>query len=477
MEGMQPWWMSAKIYELYIDKFAGDLRGLTLRLDYFTALGINTLHLLPHYPSPMVDDGYDITDYRSVRPQLGTLDDFKILLVEAHARGIKIIIDFVLNHTSREHPWFLEARQDSTSAKRGYYLWSTTATEFAKADNPFPDMKPHNWIYNSDTDDYYFATYYPGQPDLNWDNAEVFDAMLGHMEFWAALGVDGFRLDAVPHLVKREGTTCVGLPETHRVIKRIRARLEKNYPTVVLLAEAHQTPALTKTYFGKGDECHLAYHFPLMEQLWLNILLRKGDIAQMIQDTYNIPKNCQWVTFLRNHDEISLRTLPAVESDQLVRALDPEKRYLFRKGQTTCVRVATALGGDESKILAALRLLYEQPGVPVMYYGDELGMPNSSLTGDRFDTRRYVRGTFDWAHTDKQMADPDSLWHRVSLVIKSSHPIAHTAAHEGPGGKNNTTHLPAVRTPRAGRRRAPLDGKGAHVQPRVKRAPRSRRPL
>ena len=469
------WWKSAKIYELYIDKFAGNIRGLIERLDYFPALGIDTHHILPHYPSPMVDDGYDIVDYRGVRKELGTPDDFKELLAQAHARGLRIIVDFVLNHTSRLHPWFLEARASKHNPKRSYYLWSTTGEEFAAAENPFPDMKPRNWIYNSDTDDYYFATYYPGQPDLNWDNEEVFNEMVGNMEWWAHLGVDGFRLDAVPHLIKREGTTCVGLPETHEVIRRIRARLESRYPSVILLAEAHQTPSLTKTYFGKGDECHLAYHFPLMEALWMAAMERAqgkpleahARIQKMLADTADIPANCQWATFLRNHDEISLATLPSFDREALVGWLDPEHRYPFRKGQTTSVRIATAMRGQSARILEIFASLYRAPGAPIMYYGDEIGMTNSHAMEFMLDTRRHVRGAFNWEEAEHQMKDRGSLWSAVSLLIKSSRPEGDTAFY----GESDNTHLQRVRTSRAGHKKPRAHGKNPDAQPHRKDAP------
>ena len=246
MEGETYWWKSAKIYELYIDKFAGDLKGLTQKLDYFTELGVDCLHLLPHYPSPMVDGGYDVADYRGVRPELGTLDDFKILVEQAHTKNICVIIDFVLNHTSEAHPWFVEARASKHNPKRDYYLWSECGTEFANAINAFPDIKPGNWIYNEQTSDYYFATFYPQQPDLNWNNPQIVQEMLTIIDFWVNLGVDGFRLDAVPHLIKRGDTTCKGLPEVHAILKKIRTHIEARWPEVVLLAEAPEALEDTK---------------------------------------------------------------------------------------------------------------------------------------------------------------------------------------------------------------------------------------
>lgn len=413
------WWKEARLYELYIDKFASDIKSLTTKLDYFTKLGINTLHILPHYPSPMVDDGYDISDYRGVRPELGTLDDFKTLLAEARKRNIRILTDFVLNHTSREHPWFLEARSSRTNPKRDWYLWSKVGSEFAESMNPFPDMKPNNWIYSSDTDDYYFATFYPGQPDLNWDNPEVFEAILSAMEFWAELGVSGFRLDAAPYLIKRDGTGCRGLPETHDVLKRLRARLEKKYPDVILLAEAAHPIEEVLPYFGNGDECHMAYNFPLMGEMWKALMDDSSDrLQKTIELSKNIPANCQWATFLRNHDEIELITLPEKDREPLRAWLDPHNQYPFRKGETTAMRIASIFRGDTEKILQAFKLLYAMPGVPVMYYGDELGMENVHNIAFILDTRRHVRGEFDWTLAEHQMVDPQSLWSKVATLIK-----------------------------------------------------------
>lgn len=413
------WWKKAKIYELYIDKFAGDINGLIQHLEYVTALGINCLHLLPHFPSPMVDGGYDIVDYRGVRPELGTLGDFRELLAQAHARDIRIIIDFVLNHTSNQHPWFAEARGSRTNPKRDFYLWSDTGRGFEGSTNAFPDIKQSNWIYNPQTHDYYFATFYPEQPDLNWDNHEVYRAMCANMDFWADMGVDGFRLDAAPHLIKREGTASKGLPETHELIKRIRRHIEAKHPEVILLAEAHQTVALTKKYFGNGDECHLAYHFPLAEVLWLALAGEdKTSVETMVKDSFDIPVNCQWAVFLRNHDELSLTTLSTEDRMRLIGFLDPHRAYLFKKSQAASVRVASVFDGNRKKIEAAFEMLYAIPGAPVMYYGDEIGMRNLPRAGAVVDTRTYVRGAFDWQEAEKQQRDSDSLFNHVAQIIQ-----------------------------------------------------------
>ncbi len=416
------WWQDARVYELYIDKFAGDIRGLIAKLDYFGALGIDALHILPHYPSPMVDDGYDVTDYRGVRAELGTLDDFRTLLSETEARGIKVIIDFPINHVSSEHPWFREARASRENAKRDYFLWSETGSAFPDAVNPFIDMKPSNWVWNAATEDHYYATFYPQQPDLNWDNPRVFEAMMSHMEFWADLGVDGFRLDAIGYLIKREGTLCRGLPETHALIKRIRARLDERYGgRVVLIAEMHQPLPEMLPYFGEGDECHLVYDFPMAEQLFLTLV--RGDdapVQELLERSRDIPPGCAWLFFLRNHDELSLVTLPAHDQEELKRVLDPDGEYPFNAGTSVSVRLATGCGGDRALILAALRSLYRLPGARVMYYGDEIGMTNLPLEDDVIDTRHYVRGAFDWHVAEKQRSDPDSLLCQVSAIVKGA---------------------------------------------------------
>jgi maltose alpha-D-glucosyltransferase/alpha-amylase len=416
------WWKIAKIYELYIDKFAGDIPGLIAELEYFKTLGIDTIHLLPHYPSPMVDDGYDVTDYCGVRAELGTLDDFKELLDKAHARGIRILVDWPFNHTSIQHPWFAEARLSKDNPKRDFYLWDDHNEKFSQAPNAFPDIKPSDWIYNPPTGDHYFATFYPEQADLNWDNPEVFEGIAAAMGFWADLGVDGFRLDAAPHLIKREGTSCKGLPETHATIKKLRARLEATHPEVILIAEAHEDLALTKEYFGKGDECHMAYNFVLASEMWL--ALATGDTARLqktVEESRDIPENCQWAIFLRNHDEISLdAAMNPAERETLMRFLDPEERYVMKKIGLTSVRVANIFGGQRERIQKAFSLLYSTPGAPVTYYGDEIGMMNLEHQEGVVDTRKFVRGPFDRAAAKIEMQDPESLFNEVAKMLRQT---------------------------------------------------------
>ncbi len=418
---MNYWWKQAKIYELYIDKFADDIEGLIGCLEYFSDLGINTLHVLPHYPSPMADDGYDVSDYRNVRPELGTLDDFKRLVRCAHASGIRIITDLVLNHTSEQHPWFVEARSSKNNPKRDYYLWSETGTEFPLVTSGIRDVKEKNWIPNPQTGDFYFAKYYPQQPDLNWDNPAVFEEILDIMRFWAEIGVDGFRLDAAPHLVKREGTNSKGLPETHALLKRIRAALEAEYPEVIMMAEAHHDIEDTKKYFGDGDECHMAYHFSLMEHMWLAI--QKEDhllVQNIIDQSFDIPESCQWAIFLRNHDEISLATLEPGIRRALVAFLDPDGLFHFKKGEATSMRVGSVFRGDRKGMRRAFEMLYSLPGSPIMYYGDEIGMSNLPHEESIIDSRKYVRGKFDWDLAEKQRKDPASFFREVSLLIRGT---------------------------------------------------------
>ena len=416
------WWQNAYIYELYIDKFASDIRGLTERLDYFERLGISALHILPHYPSPMLDDGYDVSDYRAVRKDLGTLDDFKALLAGAHARGIRIIVDFVANHVSTEHPWFLKAKISRTNPERDYFLWSDSGSEFAEAPNPFPDIKNSNWTRNEATGDFYYSSFYPEQADLNWDNPAVFQAMFDNLKFWVDLGVDGFRLDAVGFLIKRDKTRCLDLPETHAILKKIRAHVDSvSGGTVVLLGEVHQSIKETQKYFGNGDECHLLYNFPLMEQMLLALVNgNSGGVDVMMRASADIPSNCQWATFLRNHDEISLTTL--VDSDRrgLVDHMDPTHRYPFNRGTTTSLRLGSAFAHEPDRLRAAFELLYSLPGVPVLYYGEEIGMRNLPLIPGVVDTRKYVRGPFDWSAAEKQIADPGSLFNHVASLIHAA---------------------------------------------------------
>ena len=413
------WWMDAKMYELYVDKFAGTFKGLTAKLDYFTHLGINTLHILPHYPSPMVDDGYDISNYEDVRSALGTLGDFVAFTDAAHQRGIRVLTDLVINHVSAEHLWFKEARASTINFRRDFFHWSKTGTEYKGALNPFVDFKPSNWIWNEATQDYYYATFYPDQPDLNWNNPHVLEEILARIDFWVERGVDGFRLDAIPFLVEKDGTSSLGLPETHRIIRTIRAHLDRKYDNrVALLAEVGSSADEARKYFGDGDECQIIYHFPLAAKMLLS--LKRGDdrpIHEIGNDLRDVPEDCRWAVFLRNHDEISMVGLTADERMELLDFLDPERRYSFHNGETTALRLGSIFSNEQKHIVRAFELLYSLPSMPIMYYGDEIGMQNLPLNDDVVDTRKYVRGNFDWQVAEKMLVDPDSLLNKTATII------------------------------------------------------------
>ncbi|MFA6338680.1 MAG: alpha-amylase family glycosyl hydrolase [Candidatus Paceibacterota bacterium] len=413
------WWKNSVIYEVYVDRFAGTFTNFSNKLDYLKFLGVDCIHLLPHYPSPMIDEGYDITDYLGIREDLGTLDDFKDFMKKAHDIGIRVIIDFVLNHTSTNHPWFVEARSSVQNDKRDFYLWSKTGEEFAEAPNLFPDLKSKNWIYNEQTDDYYFSTFHIKQVDLNWENPRVFSEMMNVIDFWVNIGVDGFRLDAVSHVIKKEGTTSTDLPETHTLVKKIRSHIDQNHHNIIILGEVCDSVEKTKEYFGDGDECHLIYLFPLLAQLML--VLKRNDPAllqDVIETSAKIPESCAWVTFFGHHDEMTIGTLrDENEREEVLSYFDPEKKYRFAGGLS--LRPATALGGNKEKIIEAYKMFLNVPGSPIIYYGDEIGMENVELLPEEKDTRKSVRGKFDWDSANTQRLDPNSILAGISEIIKN----------------------------------------------------------
>jgi maltose alpha-D-glucosyltransferase / alpha-amylase len=412
------WWKNSVIYSAYVDKFAGSFAGLTEKLEYLELLGIDCIHLLPFYSSPMVDDGYDVSDYCGIREDLGTLKDFSRFVKSAKDKGLRVIIDLVLNHASTQHPWFLEAKSSLKNPRRDFFLWSEDGAEYASAPNPFSTLKPSNWIHNASTHDYYFSTFYPEQADLNWNNPQIFSEMMRIVDFWAEFGVDGFRLDAAAHLIKKEGTDCVGLPETHAILKKIRAHFGEHHPGVILLGEASgkDSVATLKTYFGAGNECHLVYFFPLVGKLFL--ALKRNDvriIRNAIEEAKRIPSGTAWVTLLRHHDELPLATLSATDSQELLDYFDPEKKYRFNLGAS--LRLATMFHGNQEKILEAFRLLLGIPGSPLIYYGDEIGMENEALPRGEKDARRSIRATFDRNKAEVQKADSGSLFNGVASMI------------------------------------------------------------
>ncbi len=413
----EKWWKNAVIYEVYVDKFFGTFNGLTQKLDYLKFLGVNCIHLLPFYPSPMVDDGYDITDYMGVRKDLGTIDDFKEFIKNAHSMGIRVIVDFVLNHTSTQHPWFIKARSSVKNDKRDFYLWDKTGTGYLALLNIFFDLKDRNWIYNEPTGDYYFATFYPEQADLNWNNPLVFSEMMRVLDFWVNIGVDGFRLDAAAHLIKKEETASESLPETHALLKKIRLYLDQNYSNIMLLAEVNDKVEKIKEYFGAGDECHLAYNFPLRAKMLL--ALKRKDltlIKKIVRESSDIPENCAWVIFAGHHDEIPLKTLSEKEREEVFEYFDPQKKYRFGKGIS--IRLATILGGDATRIIEVFKTLFDIPGAHIIYYGDEIATENELLSLEEKDNRRSLRPKFNWKKAYSQKSDAKSLLNNIVNIIR-----------------------------------------------------------
>lgn len=416
--GVRPWWLTAVIYELYVDRFARNFNGLTMKLDYLRQLGVNCLHILPYYPSPMVDDGYDVSDYASIRTGLGTMTDFKKFTNAAHRQGMRVVIDLVLNHTSTDHPWFIDARSSRLSPKRDYYLWSRTGIDFSKSLNALPHLEKHNWIYNSKTRDYYFTTFYPQQADLNWTNPSIFQEMTSIMDFWVARGVDGFRLDAARHMIKKINTSCLNLPETHATLKRLRSHLDTHHPGIILLADTYEPARRSRAYFGNGDECHLVYDFSFAA----GALLAAKRLA-LSQPNYHfeplpaIPPLCRWVTFLTNHDFIPLDFLPSRSRRELLAWLATPRQYTFNGQQGLVLRLATALKDNAAQLASGFGMLLSQTGVPVIYYGEEISQRNLPRNDTITDTRQYVRGAFDWHLAQKQLRRTDSLFHRVRKMI------------------------------------------------------------
>src|SRR6266404_2201294 len=393
------WYKDAVIYQLHVRSFydsnadgIGDFAGLTQKLDYLQELGITAIWLLPFYPSPLRDDGYDVTDYTSVHPSYGSLEDFKTFLTAAHKRGIRIIIEMVLNHTSDQHPWFQEARSSRANPKRDWYVWSETDTPYQGVRIIFLDTELSNWAWDPISKSYYWHRFFSHQPDLNFDNPAVLEAIWDVMKFWLNLGTDGLRLDAVPYLVEREGTSCENLPETHAIIREFRRRLELAYPERVLLAEANQWPAEVRAYFGDGDEFHMAFHFPLMPRVFLAV--RHADrrpITDIFLHTPEIPPASQWCLFLRNHDELTLEMVSEDERRHLYYAYGEDPRMRLNVGIRR--RLAPLLDNDRRKIELLTALLFTLPGSPILYYGDELGMGDNIYLGDRNGVRTPMQWT------------------------------------------------------------------------------------
>jgi len=409
------WYKDAVIYQLHVRTFcdsdgngSGDFRGLTNKLDYLKELGVNALWLLPFYPSPLRDDGYDIADYTSVNPSYGTIEDFKTFLDAAHSRGIRVITEVVVNHTSDQHPWFQESRSSRDNSKRDWYVWSDTDTRYQGVRIIFVDTEMSNWAWDPISKSYYWHRFFSHQPDLNFDNPAVREAVWEVMKFWLDMGVDGFRLDAVPYLVERDGTSCENLPETHGVIRDLRKRLDEHYPGKMLLAEANQWPADVRAYFGEGDEFHMAFHFPLMPRMFMAVKLEdRKPIIEILEQTPQIPENCQWCIFLRNHDELTLEMVTDIERDYMYDSFANDKAMRINLGIRR--RLAPMMENDRRRIELLNGLLLSMPGTPIIYYGDEIGMGDNIYLGDRNGVRTPMQWNGGW-NAGFSSSDPERLY-------------------------------------------------------------------
>ncbi len=387
------WYKDAIIYQVHVRTFhdsngdgIGDFQGLEAKLDYLQELGISALWLMPFFPSPLRDDGYDIADYNAVHSSYGTLQDFRKFLGSAHDRGIRIIIEMVLNHTSDQHTWFQESRSSQENPRRDWYVWSDTDTRYKGARIIFLDTETSNWAWDPISKSFYWHRFFSHQPDLNYDNPAVREQMWEVMRFWLEMGVDAFRLDAVPYLVEREGTNCENLPETHDFLKELRRKLDEGFPGRMLLAEANQWPADLRPYFGDGDEFHMAFHFPLMPRMFMGLKLEdRKPITEILQQTPEIPASCQWSLFLRNHDELTLEMVTDLERDYMYDTYAKSKTMRLNLGIRR--RLAPLLDNDRRRMELMNGMLMSLPGTPIIYYGDEIGMGDNINLGDRNGVR------------------------------------------------------------------------------------------
>ncbi|MDR3577521.1 MAG: maltose alpha-D-glucosyltransferase [Anaerolineaceae bacterium] len=443
------WYKDSIFYEVYIRAFAdgngdgqGDFSGLTEKLDYFRDLGVDCLWISPMYPSPLRDDGYDISDYTNIHPIYGNLNQFREFLAGAHQRGLKVIADLVLNHTSDQHPWFQSAISSRQSPFRDYYVWSDTDQHYRDARIIFLDTEKSNWTWNEQAGQYYWHRFYACQPDLNYDNPAVQQEMLHVIRFWLEMGLDGFRADAVPYLFERDGTNCENLPETHQFLKTLRRFVDENFPGRVLLAEANQWPEDVRPYFGESDEFQMNFHFPVMPRIFMALCQEdRSAIVDILQRTPPIPADCQWVTFLRNHDELTLEMVTEQERQFMWEQYAPEPRARLNLGIRR--RLAPLLDNDIDKITLAYSLLFTLPGSPIIYYGDEIGMGDNIWLNDRDGVRTPMqwdasptagfsstrperfysalisdeRFGYPLVNVANQRQNPDSLWNTLRRMI------------------------------------------------------------
>ncbi|RXS98070.1 maltose alpha-D-glucosyltransferase [Silvibacterium dinghuense] len=452
------WYKDAIIYELHVKAFAdsnndgiGDFRGLMQKLDYLTDLGVTCIWLLPFFPSPLRDDGYDISDYMNVHPSYGTINDFQLFLDAAHERGLQVMIELVINHTSDQHPWFQAARTSPPgSPAREFYVWSDSDQLYKDARIIFTDTEKSNWSWDPVAQAYYWHRFFSHQPDLNFDNPRVMEEVIKVLHFWLDMGVDGLRLDAIPYLVERDGTNCENLAETHAAIKKIRAALDERYEGRMILAEANQPPINVRDYFGDGDECHMAFHFPLMPRIYMALSQEdRQPITDIMAQTPEIPEICQWGMFLRNHDELTLEMVTGDERDYMYLAYSADPRMRINVGIRR--RLAPLMDNNRRRIELLNSLLFSFPGTPILYYGDEIGMGDNIYLGDRNGVRTPMQWSGDrnagfsranparlyspvimdpvWGYeainVEAQQGDPSSLlnWMRNMIALRKLFPV------------------------------------------------------
>jgi len=455
------WFKKALFYEIHLRGFfdgnadgSGDFRGLTEKLDYLQWLGVDCIWLLPMFASPLRDGGYDIADYEAIHPDYGTIDDVREFLDAAHQRGMRVIADLVMNHTSSDHRWFQESRKgsgdDTPNPYADWYVWSDTDERYQDARIIFTDTETSNWTWDPVRGAYYWHRFFSHQPDLNYDNPAVHEAMLNALRFWLDLGLDGFRMDAVPYLYEREGTNCENLEETHLFLKKVRATVDAEYPDRVLLAEANQWPEDVVEYFGDGDECHMAFHFPVMPRMFM--ALRREDatpIYEILANTPAIPDNCQWGLFLRNHDELTLEMVTDEERDYMYAEYAKDPRMKINVGIRRRLAPLLDNGRDDIELLHAI--MFSLPGSPVLYYGDEIAMGDNIFLGDRDGVRTPMQWTpdrnggfsradfaqlyapplmdpvygFQAVNVEAQLRTPTSLlrWLRRFIALRKEHPV------------------------------------------------------
>jgi maltose alpha-D-glucosyltransferase / alpha-amylase len=459
------WYKKAVFYEIHLRGFfdgnadgSGDFRGLTEKLDYLQWLGVDCIWLLPMYASPLRDGGYDIADFYAVHPDYGTIDDVRAFIEAAHERGMRVIADLVMNHTSSDHAWFQRARSSPVgSPERDFYVWSKTKHKYEDARIIFVDTETSNWTWDEEADAYYWHRFFSHQPDLNYDNPAVQEAMLDVLRFWLDLGLDGFRLDAVPYLYEREGTNCENLDETHGFLKKVRATVDAEYPDRVLLAEANQWPEDVVEYFGEGDECHMAFHFPVMPRMFMAVRREEATpMYEILDRTPAIPGICQWGLFLRNHDELTLEMVTDEERDYMYGEYAKDPRMKINVGIRRRLAPLLDNGRDEMELMHAI--LFSLPGSPVLYYGDEIAMGDNVFLGDRDGVRTPMQWTGDRnggfsradfaqlyapplmdpvfgyqaVNVEAQLRTPTSLlrWLKRFIALRKEHPVFGLGSYE-----------------------------------------------